>query len=80
MAAAHPNDLSSVVGTHIGWENQLLQVVLATCPGNHTCIVTSACPTHVYNIKKKKHLKFLKAEKREFLFYLIFSRRSHCII
>lgn len=53
MAAAHPNDLSSVVGTHIGRENQLLQVVLATCPGNHTCVVTSACPTHVYNIKKK---------------------------
>lgn len=51
MAAAHSNDLSSIVGTHIGQENQLLQVVLATCPGNHTRVVTSAHPTHVYNIK-----------------------------
>lgn len=47
MAAAHPNDLSSIVGTLIGWENQLLQLVLAT-----THMLTRARPTHVYNIKK----------------------------
>lgn len=77
MSAAHPNDLSSIVGAHIGQENQRLQVVLAACPGNHTRVVTCARPTRVYNIKK---FKFLIAEKWEFLFYLIFSRRSHYII
>lgn len=40
MSAAHPNDLSSVVGAHIGRENQRLQVVLTACPGNYTRVVT----------------------------------------
>lgn len=40
MSAAHPNDLSSTVGAHIGRENQRLQVVLTACPGNHTRVVT----------------------------------------